>query len=107
MPLSKSDTDFRHLDSIATIKFVMKEALEAASGPNLTAEQARRLVLAFVERVEAPVPVDPARAGLPRASRCRGAWVTLRLPLMDGTSRVLAPMYDAKFKGNRLLLDME
>ncbi len=63
------------------------------------------LVLALVEKVEAPVAVDPKQAGLPKAQRCRGAWVTLRLPLLDGTRRVLAAMYDARFKGERILLD--
>ena len=85
----------------------MKEALASTNEPNLTTEQARRLVLAFVEKVEGPVSIDPKLAGLPKAKRCRGLWVTLHLPLLDGTRRVLAPMYDARFKGERLLLDRE
>ena len=94
-------------DSSATVRLAMKEAIGVCSEPTLTAEQARRLMLAFVQKVEAPVDIDPKRAGLPKAVKCRGAWVTLSMPLLDGTSRVLAPMYDARFKGKRLLLDRE
>ena len=94
-------------DSSVTIRFVLKEALEAVAGPRLTAEQARRLVVEIVEKVEAPVAVDPKLAGPPKAKRCRAAWITLQLPLIDGTRRVLAPMYDARFKGERVLLDRE
>jgi hypothetical protein len=85
----------------------MKEALEACTEPKLTVEQARRLVVAFVDKVEAPVAIDPERAGLPPVGKCRAARITLRIPLIDGTRRVLAPMYEARFKGERVLLDRE
>lgn len=97
----------RETDSAATIRFAMKEALEAADGPKLTVEQARRLVLAFVKKVEGPIDVDPRRICLPKAKRGRAVWVALNMPLADGTIRILAPMYDARFKGERLLLDTE
>ncbi len=97
----------KQADSTATMQFVMNEALQAAAEPKLTSEQARRLVMAFVQRVEGLVAVDPRAAGMPNAKQARGLWVTLRVPLDDGTTRVLAPVYTAAFKGERLLLGRE
>lgn len=105
--LEKVESAIQDSDSAATIRFVMKEALATSDETTLDAKSARRLVLAFVEKIEASVAVDPKQAGLPKAKRCRGVWVTLRLPLKDGTQRILAPMYDARFQGERLLLDKE
>ncbi len=100
-------TTLQEKDSSATVRFAMKQALEACAVPGFTVEQARQLVVAFVEKVEASVSVDYARAELPKAKKCRAAWITLRYALIDGTRRVLAPMYDARFTGERVLLDRE
>lgn len=95
----------RETDSSAAIRMVMNEAFEAVSRPKLTVEQARRLVLACVKRVDGPVDVEPKLIGLPKAKRGRAVCVTLNIPLATGATRILAPLYDARFKGTRILLD--
>lgn len=95
-------------DSESMARLVVEQtAAEVLSGAVLTKEQARRLVLAFVERIDAPFPADH----LPKA-RChkrqpKAAWVKLRLPMSDGTCRILAPIYDPRYSGERVLLKRE
>jgi hypothetical protein len=88
------------------MRLAAEQAVRETAGQELSTETARRLVLAFIERIEAPVAAEtPNDDGKPR--KCRAAWVTLKLPMLDGTRRILAPFYTNAFKGERVLLDRE
>lgn len=91
-------------DSETSIRLVMEKAAIEAAGSELTKEQAKMLVRAFVERVEAPLNVDCLGASKGSNKLGRASLVTLRLPLSDGRSTFLAPLYDPKYEGERLVL---
>lgn len=96
-----SETDAQNV-----VRLTVEQAITDAAENSLTPEIARRLILAFIERVEAPVSVEiPDANHKPR--KCRAAWVTLKLPMSDGTQKVLTPLYGARYKGERVLLNRE
>ena len=92
-------------DSDAQIRIAMDEAVKASAGTELSGNLARQLVLAFVERIEAPVKTDSPHA-VRRSNRIRrAARVTLRAPLSDGRRTFIAPLYLPAYMGERLVLD--
>jgi hypothetical protein len=62
--------------------------------------------LAFVERIEALVTAE-VPVGKGKTKTHRAAWVALKIPLLDGTRRILAPLYDPRYDDERILLDRE
>lgn len=93
-------------DSLSALRVAAEQAVTDTTGKGLPIETARRLVLAFVERIEAPVKAEiPLENG--KTKRCRAAWVALKMPMLDGTRRILTPLYDNRFTGERVLLDRE
>ena len=93
-------------DSQSSIRFAAGQVAINAAGNELTTENARRLVLAFVERVEAIVTAE-VPVGKGKAKTHRAAWVTLKIPLLDGARRILAPFYDPRYDDERILLNRE
>lgn len=88
------------------MRLALEQAVDGADDYDLTHDKARRVIVGFVERVIAPVEAEvPLPNGMTK--RCRAARVKLKLPLQDGTTRILAPLYDPRHKGARVLLDRE
>lgn len=92
-------------DSQSIMRVTAQQAIDEVNA-ELTPEVARRLVLAFVQKIEAPVMID-VPVGLGKVKKQRAVWVSLKLPMLDGTRRILAPLYDPRYKGDRVLLDRE
>ncbi len=96
----------KETDSGSLVRTVVEQATTGIADGELTPEIARRLLLAFIQKVEAPVKAErPEKDG--KLVPCRAAWVTLKLPLQNGVRRILAPIYTKRYKGYRVLLDME
>ena len=102
----KLRTKLNEVDSGNAVLLAVEQVVSDPNNLDQTTENARRLILAFVESIEVPVEAEiPQVKGKPR--KCRAAWVTLKMPLLDGTRRILAPLYDPRNKEERVLLDRE
>jgi hypothetical protein len=95
-----------HSASQSAMQSAVEQAVADAADGGLTTETARRLILAFVERIEAPVEAETPN-GNHKPRKCRAAWVTLKQPMRDGTRRILTPFHSNSFTGQRVLLDRE
>jgi len=93
-------------DSQSAIRLAAGNVAIDITNDVLTKENARRLVLAFVERIDALVEAE-VPVGKGKTKTHRAAWVTLKIPLLDGTRRILAPLYDPRYDDDRILLDRE
>ena len=92
-------------DSDAQIRMAMDKAASASAGGELAKNQARQLVLAFVERIEAPINTDAPHASKGINKLGRAVRVTLRAPLSDGRRTFIAPLYLPQHTGERIVLD--
>ena len=92
-------------DSDASTRIAMERAIKESAGQELTKQQARQLVLAFVERVEGPLNTNSPGASKGRNKLGRAVRVTLRLALADGRQEFIAPIYNPKYTGERVVLD--
>lgn len=91
-------------DAQLSIYHASLDVIKDLSNSEITAEQARRLILTFVEKVEAPILIEKNESSTKNGYLKRGAWITLRIPLPDGTRRIFAPFYSKNYEGERIII---